>query len=76
MIFFHRTTKKAAHLIQLNGFRDGEGRCLSEEVKSGVFVSDKPLNDNEGAAGEVLLRITVNGDESDFMDEEWVDRRR
>ncbi|MGC1997634.1 MAG: hypothetical protein WA704_27475 [Pseudolabrys sp.] len=50
---FHRTTKDAAAKILQDGFRDITGRYLTDREWSGVWVSDRPLDNSEGASGEI-----------------------
>lgn len=60
MKVFHRTNHSAAILAE--GFRDGTGfyMCIDlDEPLAGVFVSDRPLDENEGAIGDVLLSLDV-----------------
>jgi hypothetical protein len=61
MRLYHRTTRQAADAIILSGFRDASGFILAGASVDlvGVFVSDRPLTVNEGAKGDVLLRIDV-----------------
>jgi len=57
MRLYHRTYHHEA--ILEHGFRDAEGTYLTTEKHSGVWVSDRPLNGNEGAEGDVVLAIEV-----------------
>ena len=50
---FHRTTKDAAAKILQDGFRDTTSRYLTDREWSGVWVSDRPLDNSEGASGEI-----------------------
>ena len=59
---FHRTTKDAAAKILQGGFRDITGRYLTDREWSGVWVSDRPLDNSEGASGEALLQIDIAED--------------
>ncbi|MGA7666059.1 MAG: hypothetical protein WBW13_14640 [Pseudolabrys sp.] len=59
---FHRTTKDAAAKILQGGFRDITGRYLTDREWSDVWVSDRPLNNSEGASGEALLQIDIAED--------------
>ncbi|MFQ5430437.1 MAG: hypothetical protein ACE5E1_09030 [Phycisphaerae bacterium] len=56
MIFYHRTDASAEILI--NGFRDGEGTYMTEIIHRGVWLSDRPLDANEGAYGDAVLQST------------------
>jgi len=56
--FYHRTN--AAKGILADGFRDATGNCMmSGFTVTGVWVSDRPLDANEGAAGDTLLQIDL-----------------
>jgi hypothetical protein len=72
MIYYHRTTPDAARAILANGFRDGSGTYMTDREWTGVWISDRPLDGNEGAVGDILLAVWVPDDVS--LDEwEWVE---
>jgi hypothetical protein len=73
MILFHRTTKNAARAILAGGFRDEQGTYGMEIDLEGVFVSDRPIDCNEGAKGDVLLSIELDQRESEIVDCEIVE---
>jgi hypothetical protein len=50
---FHRTSH--ADAIMRYGFRDGEGSYGTSQMRRGVWVSDSPLDVNEGAVGDDVL---------------------
>lgn len=59
--FYHRTNAEAAAAILSGGFRDGR-RWISDLEIVGVWISEFPLDSNEGAGGHgskstVLLAI-------------------
>jgi hypothetical protein len=56
---YHRTTHDAAEHILHSGFRDGTDYYMTPRKHSGVWVSDQPLDINEGADGDALLRIRI-----------------
>lgn len=70
MRVFHRTTQVAADAILTGGFSDGEGTYMTEQVWRGVWVSDRPLDANENAWGDVFLTLTIPSDV--FTEYEWV----
>lgn len=72
MKVYHRTFHSAAILRE--GFRDATGTYLTAKQFSGVWVSDRPLDDNEGADGDVLLTLTIPAEV--FKDYEWVEDRK
>ena len=59
LIVYHCTTEIAAQHILADGFRDNTARYLTDRVWTGVWVSDRPLDNNEGASGDTLLQIDV-----------------
>jgi hypothetical protein len=69
MILYHRTG--AAHQILANGFRDGEGTYLTSVVHRGVWLSNMPLDCNEGAKGDQLLCLEL--DEQAIAEFEWIE---
>jgi hypothetical protein len=61
VIVYHRTD--AADAILRDGFRDSEGSYgFATLTLRGVFLSDVPLDVNEGATGDQLLAVTVPDD--------------
>ena len=42
--------------------RNATGRYLTNREWSGVWVSDRPLDNSEGSSGEALLQITIADD--------------
>jgi hypothetical protein len=48
MIFYHRTTAANATSILSRGFRDGTGKYMTDREFSGVWLSDVPLDVNDG----------------------------
>jgi hypothetical protein len=71
MLCFHRTSAEAAVAIVADGFRDAEDYYMTGNLYRGVWVSDEPLDINEGAQGDVLLSLDVP--ESLFAEYEWVE---
>jgi hypothetical protein len=70
---YHRTTRKAADAILRDGFRDATGTYLTDTEHTGVWVSDRPLDANEGANGSHVLKVTVDLSNEQMADYEWVD---
>ena len=74
MTFYHRTQSEKAAKIIAEGFRDGDGDYMVEGHSfTGVWLSNVPLDSNEGADGDVLLLVTLNLNESELADYEWVE---
>jgi hypothetical protein len=58
IIFYHRTN--AAEAILRDGFLDKNGLCGAQHAGiEGVFLSDAPLDCNDGAKGDQLLEIAL-----------------
>jgi len=74
MILFHATTKESASEILKSGFIDGEGGYgIAGVTLKGVFLSNVPLDVNEGAHGDTLLKIDIDLSERDVSDYEIVE---
>jgi hypothetical protein len=69
MDLYHRTY--AAEAIIRDGFHDGAGSGLRPDVVPGVFVSDQPLDERDGALGNVVLVIS-GVPESEISRFEWL----
>ena len=69
MRYFHRTTRSAAKTILKRGFKDATGYYLTTHLHKGVWISDGPLDVNEGAEGDALLAVIV--DERRVARYEW-----
>jgi hypothetical protein len=71
MILFHRTDQ--AEAILHDGFRDAEGTyALIGFTLRGVFLSDVPLDYNQGAKGQQLIEVILP-DSIDISDYELVE---
>jgi hypothetical protein len=60
MIVYHRTYY--AEAILRDGFRDASGTYLTSGTHKGVWFSDVPLDENEGADGDTVLAIDIPDD--------------
>jgi hypothetical protein len=72
MILYHRTSQEAASAILADGFQDVEGTYLTCNVHRGVWLADRPLDENEGAFGNVVLKVE-GIDERTIADCEWIE---
>jgi hypothetical protein len=72
VLVYHRTF--AADEILATGFRDAEGTFMTPGVHSGVWVSDRPLDENDGATGGRLLVVDVP--ETAIIDCEWIEAEK
>jgi hypothetical protein len=79
MKFYHRTD--AAEAILAEGFRDFEDFYMFSQPFKGVFLSDVPLDCNEGTKGDQLLEVVLPDDldidyfeivEEDSTYREWI----
>jgi hypothetical protein len=70
---YHRTSEDIARQIVAHGFRDGEGYYMTSRLHTGVWVSDQPLDCNEGANGNALIRIELAKEESEIASFEWIE---
>jgi hypothetical protein len=73
MILYHRTDPQAAEKILQQGFRDGTGKYLTRNTYSGVWLSDAPLDENEGACGHILLEVVTEMTECEIAQYEWTE---
>lgn len=69
MKLYHRTP--AAEIILKDGFKDGEGFFLANQLFTGVWLSDRPLTSNEGTKGDSLLTIEIP--ETVLLQYEWLE---
>lgn len=60
IVLYHRTTTSRWRRIRAGGFRDGKGTYGMGAEVCGVWLSDRPLDFNEGAAGDVLLSVELD----------------
>lgn len=70
--YYHRTSRSAAEAILREGFRDGEGFYGFEVLLRGVWLSDVPLDINEGADGDTLLAVKLTTTRADLY--EWIEK--
>ena len=70
---FHVTTATTAAAILAEGFRDGSGGYGTAEEFTGVWLSDRPLDVNEGAEGDTALMISFSIPLSALANYEWIE---
>jgi hypothetical protein len=70
---FHRCYAEDAHAILQTGFKDGTGNYMTTHEHSGVWLSNVPLDANEGAFGDVLLEVQLDAPEEELGQFEWVE---
>src|ERR1700722_2127622 len=71
MILYHRTHAAIAKRILSDGFRDGSGTYMTTQEHSGVWLSNVPLDINEGPDGETLLQVELL--EQTIANYEWIE---
>ena len=71
MIFFHIASNKNAEAILKEGFRNGKGYYLTDRIWGGVWISDKPFDDEHLSDDVTLLAIEIP--EEDISDCESVE---
>lgn len=65
MRLYHRTESSYAATILAHGFADGAGMDMT------VWLSDRPLDINEGAHGDAILLVELP--EEEIVEFEWVE---
>lgn len=70
--YFHSTTQKLADEILHLGFRNHTGRYGTDKVWTGVWISDRPLDGNEGVPLQMVV-LAVDIDEESIHPYEWVE---
>ena len=74
MILYHVTSKKNAHSILKHGFKDRTGHFLTGKTFKGVWLSNRPLDCNEGVNEcTSVLEITLSINGRELADYEWVE---
>ncbi len=73
LTLFHRTEAENAESILRSGFEDGHGKYLTANEYSGVWLSDIPLDANEGAFGDTLLGVDLDLSEKELGQYEWIE---
>ena len=68
MQLFHTTY--AADAILTEGFRDGLGTYLTDQIYYGVWLADRTVDANEGADGDTVLVLDIP--EEVIAPYEWV----
>ena len=74
LMTYHRTTSEAAELILREGFQDTEGQFGTSSVHRGVWLSDIPLNINDGVEGDALLEVTLMLSQDEMDATEWAEQ--
>ena len=73
MTLYHSTAPAVAKAICVDGFKDNTRNYLTGSKHTGVWLSDCPLDENEGCKGSTVL--VVSGlDESEIAEYEWIEK--
>jgi hypothetical protein len=72
-ILFHVTNAENAKAILRDGFRDGHGSYMTDHEFSGVWLSNEPLGECEGAWGDTVLTVAFTITEAELNFHEWVE---
>jgi len=59
MKLYYRTSSKDAQAILDGGFPDGEGTYMTGMIHCGVWLSDRPLDANDGVLGDVIFCVSI-----------------
>ena len=71
LIFYHRTTAENAHSIMEGGFMNSAGYFLNNRVWTGVWLSARPLDTDDGAEGDTVLMVKLDIPEHQLARWEW-----
>jgi hypothetical protein len=70
---FHVTRLKSAANILRDGFIDSRDTYMTDQYFTGVWLSDRPLDANEGASGDTVLAVTFSVPLSALAQYEWIE---
>ncbi len=73
MRLFHVTTDEAAAAILTDGFRDATGTYGTGHRVTGVWLSNRPLDENEGTKGGTALEVILDLPDAEIIEWEWVE---
>lgn len=73
MLLYHRTTHDAAQSILREGFRNHADSYMTDREWRGVWLSDAPLDPNDGAWGDTLLAVDLSLPDEAIADYEWIE---
>jgi len=73
MKLYHRTNADRGANILLHGFKDHTGTYLTDREWTGVWLSDRPLDINDGIEGGIVLCVELNAAEGDLSEWEWIE---
>ena len=73
MVLYHSTNLENAQAILKEGFKNHTGSYLTQSLHTGVWLSNVPLDENEGAHGETVLEVTFNLPDASLDSFEWIE---
>ncbi len=76
MRLYHRTSDEGAREILAHGFRDGYGYYLTAEIHRGVWLSNVPLDEDEGTVTGPVLAVELAIGEAELEQFEWVEEEK
>jgi hypothetical protein len=71
MKLFRCTSADKAREIMKAGFVDATGNYLTDRVWKGVWLADRPLDVNDGAAGDTVVEVDLNLTDEELDNWEW-----
>src|SRR3989442_1367636 len=71
--FYHVTTDKAARAILRPGFKDATVYYMPAQRWTGVWLSNAPLDVNQGTKGDTLIEVTLDFSERALAKYEWIE---
>jgi len=71
VVLYHRTTTGNVKAILAEGFRDRSDCYMTDRLWTGVWLSNVPSDQNEGAHGDSLLRVELQMNEATLDEYEW-----
>ena len=79
MILYHVTSSESAAAIKRDGFRDTGGSFMTESEHRGVehhgvWLSDRPLDANEGAWSDTVIAVDLPLSKADLDQYEWKEK--
>lgn len=72
MKLYHRTSAESADAIVISGFKDSTDKYMSNEDQAGVWLSNTPLDPNEGTQDGPLLLVELALSEQELTKYEWI----
>lgn len=76
MRLYHATTRANALAIIAGGFVDRTGTYGTDTEWSGVWLSNRVHNCNDGVDGDTVLLVELRATEEELADYEWIDEER